>query len=100
MSQTGTSSEAATSGKSAFGLDPNIAGTLAYLLGPLSGIIFYVMADDEFTKFHALQCIIVDVVLMVTIIGNVLVLPVNLWLMYKAYSGEMWEFPVLGGFAK
>lgn len=100
MSQTGTTSEAATSGQSAFGLSPNLAGTLSYLLGPLTGIIFYVMADDEFTKFHAMQCIIVNVVLMITIVGNILLLPANLFMMYKAYSGEMWEFPVLGGFAK
>ena len=44
------------------GLDPNVAGALAYLFGALTGIVFYVLEpEDEFVRFHASQSIVVSV---------------------------------------
>lgn len=41
-------------------LAPNLAATLSYALGWVTGIIFLILArDDEFVRFHALQSIIV-----------------------------------------
>lgn len=44
------------------GLEENVAGALAYILGLLSGLFFYVTEDDnDFVRFHALQSIIFSV---------------------------------------
>lgn len=44
------------------GLDENVAGALAYVLGFISGIFFFVTEEDnEFVRFHALQSIIFSV---------------------------------------
>lgn len=45
--------------KTATGLEPNIAGLLCYVLGWLTGLIFYfVEKDNKFVRFHAMQSII------------------------------------------
>jgi uncharacterized membrane protein len=112
--------------QSSTGLAPNVGGALAYLLGPITGIIFFVLEkNNRFIRFHAAQSIgifvvffIFSMVLMVVsaifatipvigwIIGIVLFLfslllsfgGLLLWLflMYKAYSNEEWEFPWIG----
>lgn len=46
--------------KSSTGLDHNVAGLLCYLLGWVTGLIFFFMEkDSKFVKFHAMQSIIV-----------------------------------------
>lgn len=96
------------------GLKKNTAGALAYVLGPITGVIFLVLEKDPFVRFHAMQSIVVFVTLFIlqwilglTIILLVLVpivgiLAFVLWLMciYKAWMGEEWEVPVLGKFAR
>ena len=96
------------------GLKKNTAGALAYVLGPITGVIFLILEKDPFVRFHAMQSIVVFVTLFVlqwilglTIILLVLVplvgiLSFVLWLMciYKAWMGEEWEVPVLGKFAR
>ncbi|MEX2529266.1 MAG: DUF4870 domain-containing protein [Gemmatimonadota bacterium] len=108
------------------GLDPNVAGALSYLLGPITGIIFLVIEKkNSFVRFHAAQSVglfvaffIFAVVLSVasTVLAAIPVLGwivaillglfslllglvgLFLWLflMYKAYNGEEWEFPWVG----
>ena len=123
----------ARSGSSGTGLDPNIAGALAYLFAPLGGIAMYVLEDDDFVQFHAVQGIAFGVLLFIAWIGVTVVwflggmllgdLPVigllwglvsflmypvvgfvgfALWafLTYKAYQGERYGLPVIGGFAE
>lgn len=47
--------------ESATGLEANVAGALAYVLGIVSGAIFYFIEDeDEFVRFHAAQSIVVS----------------------------------------
>lgn len=42
------------------GLEENVAGTLAYVLGFVSGLVFFLIEDDnEFVRFHAAQSIVV-----------------------------------------
>ncbi len=42
------------------GLDENVAGALAYLVGFVSGIVFLVVEDrNEFVRFHAAQSVVV-----------------------------------------
>lgn len=95
--------------------DSNIFGALSYLLGPLTGVIFFVIKnDDKFVRYHSLQSIVFFVatwvlqfILAITIIGAILVpivwlVNVLAWLfsMYKAYQGEMHELPVVGKIVK
>ncbi|MFC1624924.1 DUF4870 domain-containing protein [Patescibacteria group bacterium] len=96
------------------GLKKNTSGALAYVLGPITGVIFLILEKDPFVRFHAMQSIVVFVTLIVlqwilglTIILLILVPLVGiiafiLWLMciYKAWMGEEWEVPVLGKFAR
>jgi uncharacterized membrane protein len=99
---------------SSTGLKKETAGALAYVLGPITGVIFLVLEKDPFVRFHAMQSIVVFVVLFalewimgVTIILAILVPLVGLagfilWLMliFKAWQGQEWEVPFLGKFAR
>lgn len=109
------------------GLDPNVAGALAYLLGPLTGIAFLVLErDNRFVRFHAAQSIVVGVGLIVagialSVIGVFLrFIPVLGWiagsllsfafalgsfafwltLMWRAFQGEEWEVPGAGRYSR
>lgn len=49
-----------TSATTDTGLEPNVAGALAYVLGVLTGVLFFVLErDNEFVRFHAAQSIVV-----------------------------------------
>lgn len=97
--------------KTSTGLDQNIAGLLAYVLGFITGIIFLILEkDNKFVRFHAMQSTITFLVLlvigMIPFFGPVLSFIVSpiafiLWivLMYKAYQGEMFKLPVIGDYA-
>jgi len=53
-------------GETSIGLDENIEGALCYLLGWLTGIVFFVLEkDNRFVKFHAMQSIVVFFGLMI-----------------------------------
>lgn len=108
-------------------IDPQLAGLLAYLVPPITGIIFFLIEKErEVVRWHAAQSIafgavwivlwVVFVVLStilsaaVPIIGWIistviwLGLAVGgfvLWIMclIKGYSGKMWRMPVVAGFA-
>lgn len=42
------------------GLEPNVAGALAYVLGFLSGLVIFLLEDhDQFVRFHAAQSMVV-----------------------------------------
>lgn len=111
---------------SSTGLAENVAGALAYLMGPITGIIFLVLEkNSRFVKFHAAQSIGIFVIVFVafvalSIVSTILsLIPIVGWivglvllfvsiiagfgglflwlfLMYKAYNGEEWEFPWVG----
>ncbi len=112
------------------GMEPNVGGALSYLLGIITGILFYVIEkDNEFIRFHAMQSIIVFGGLFVLsilwsfflaflgfipilgwivagILGfvSLLIMPliIILWLflMYKAFNGQMYELPLVGKYAR
>jgi uncharacterized membrane protein len=104
------------------GLEPNVAGLLCYILGWLTGLIFFLLEkENEFVRFHAKQSIVVfgavsAVSILLFILGwipyigvlffvlNVLVgiLSLVLWvmLMVKAYQGERYKLPWAGDFAE
>lgn len=100
--------------KSGTGLPRNTSAALSYVLGPVTGVVFYVLEKDPFVRFHAMQSIVVFAVLFVLqwILGiTIILLPLVplisilsfvLWLLliYKAWQGDEWEVPVLGSYAR
>jgi uncharacterized membrane protein len=105
-----------TTGGSATGLEPNIAGLLCYLGGWITGIVFLVIEQkNKFVRFHALQSIVTFGALTVAsallnwipfvggFFGAVIsILALILWilLMVKAYQGELYKVPVAGHVAE
>lgn len=96
------------------GLKKETAGALAYVLGPVTGILFLIIGKDSFVKFHAMQSIVIFVLLfalqvilgltifLALLIGVVNILGFVLWLLciYKAWQGEEWEVPIAGKLAR
>ena len=103
-------------GKCSTGMQPNLAALLCYLLGVITGIIFYIIEkENKFVRFHAMQSIItfgalfvLQMLLMVIpLIGWVLmpivgIVSLILWviLMIKAYKGETFKLPFVGDIAE
>lgn len=107
------------------GLAPNVAGTLCYVLGLVTGIIFLLIErENKFVRFHAMQSILFSIAVWLInfIVTSLLVatfftggfaafgllttglavLYIVLWvmLMVKAYNNQEWELPLLGKIAK
>jgi uncharacterized membrane protein len=119
---------ATPAGSASSGLTPNVAGLLSYILWPITSILFLVLEPynkDKFVRFHAFQslffgiaCFVTFIVVMILtfIIGLVpvvgwiidILLHLVLWLgilgvwiflMYKAYSNEKFQLPIIGKLA-
>ncbi len=98
--------------KSSTGLDENVAGLLCYVLGWVSGLVFFLLeTENKFVRFHAIQSILVfgvlNIALMVLgwipVIGWVLgVLGFVLWiiLIIRAYQGVKFKLPWSGDLAE
>ena len=109
--------------KTSTGLQENVAGLLAYVLGWVSGLVFILIEkENKFVRFHAMQSIIVfgaitviNILLYIlwvipvvgwifgTIIATIMwVLAIVLWiiLMVKAYQGERFKLPIAGDMAE
>ena len=109
------------------GLDPKLAGLLCYILGIITGLIFFLIEkSNDVVRFHAAQSIVFSgavivlwIVLMIVgliltsiswTLGNLFgLLTLVLWLglfvvwvvlLIKGYSGEKWKLPVLGDMAE
>jgi uncharacterized membrane protein len=96
------------------GLNKNTSGALAYVLGPITGVIFLVIEKDPYVRFHAMQSIVVFVALfalqfilgltfiLLPLVPLVGIVSFILWLLliYKAWQGEKWEVPLLGKYSK
>ena len=101
--------------KSSTGLEENIAGLLCYLVGWVTGLIFFLIEkDSKFVKFHAMQSIIVFGALAIigivlsympfgwTLSGLIGLVSIILWifLMIKAYQGQQYKLPWVGDIAE
>ncbi len=103
-------------GKTSMGLEPNLAGLLCYVLGWVTGIIFFVLEkENKEVRFHAMQSIVVfgaisvlQIILWIIpfigwIIGVLLsIATFVLWiiLMMKAYKGEHYKVKWAGDIAE
>ena len=102
--------------KTSIGLSENVAGLLCYVLGWVSGIVFFLIEpDNKFVRFHAIQSIIVFGILNIAGVilgwipfigaffaGIIGVLSFILWivLMIKAYQGTRYKVPWAGNLAE
>ena len=102
--------------KTTLGIEENVEGLLCYVLGFLTGIVFWVLEkENKLVRFHAMQSIVVFLALfiisivagVIPIIGtliSIIIFPVSiiLWilLMVKAYQGEKYKLPWVGNFAE
>jgi uncharacterized membrane protein len=115
-------------GKTSTGMQANIAGLLSYILGWITGLIFFLIEkENKFVRFHAMQSMIVFGALFILYIvvgmfmtalammrlgflihffylvnGVVMLVGLVLWvvLMIKAYQGEKFKLPVIGDIAE
>jgi uncharacterized membrane protein len=102
--------------KTSTGMNQNVAGMLCYLVGWITGLIFFLIEkDNKFVRFHAMQSIITfgGLTMLFMILGFIpflgwLLFPILgivqlvLWilLMVKAYQGEQFKLPVIGDLAE
>ena len=94
------------------GMEENVAALLSYVLGWVTGLIFFLIEkESKFVKFHAMQSIITFGAL--TILSILFFwLPVLIWLlnviglvlwivlMIKAYQGVKFKLPFIGDLAE
>jgi uncharacterized membrane protein len=109
------------------GMDPKLAGLLAYLVPPITGIIFFLIEKtNRVVRWHAAQSIVFGIAWIVlwialtvlsmvlsaiipiigTIIGFLVTFVVFiggfiLWVvcLIKGYSGQMWRMPLIAPYA-
>ena len=99
------------------GLDENVASTLAYAFGWITGALFLLLEpSNRVVRFHAWQSVIVfgalsiawfiavSIPLFGTIVAFIIIPPVSaflwLFLMYKAYNGQRYKVPYAGDMAE
>jgi uncharacterized membrane protein len=110
------------------GMDPKLAGLLAYIIPPISGIVFLLIEKtNPIVRWHAAQSIVFGIAWIVlwvvfTVLSMVLstlipfigaILSLLIWLvifvggfilwvlcLIKGYSGTMWRMPFLAQFAE
>jgi uncharacterized membrane protein len=109
------------------GMDPKLAGLLAYLVPPITGIVFFLIEKtNQVVRWHAAQSIVFGIAWIVlwiafTVLSMVLtaILPiigtiigflvwivvflggVVIWVvcLIKGYSGQMWRMPLVAPYA-
>src|ERR1700678_436659 len=114
---------ASPAGSGTSGMDENVAGLLCYILGWVTGLIFFLIDKRPFVRFHAAQSIGLSIALFAVylIIGvlftmlhfmsmgflalaiypllALLVFIVWIFMMYKAYQHEKFMLPIIGPIA-
>lgn len=109
------------------GMDPKLAGLLAYLIPPITGIIFFIIEKtNRVVRWHAAQSIVFGIAwiilwvvltvlsmvlsAVIPIIGTIigLLITVVVWIggvilwivcLIKGYSGTMWRMPLIAPYA-
>ena len=61
------------SGKSALGLDGNIAAALGYPIGIIALILIFIEKENKFVRFHAIQSLLWGLLMMIAIIAIAIV---------------------------
>lgn len=109
-------------GATSMNMDPNTAAGLSYILGWITGLIFFLSEkQNRFVRFHAMQSILVSVAIIVVymVVFILSLLPVIgliacflnpliglaafvLWiiLLIQAFQGKYFKLPVIGDYAE
>jgi uncharacterized membrane protein len=114
-------------GQTSTGLDPKLAGLLCYILGIITGLIFFLIEkSNDVVRFHAAQSIVfsgsvIVLWIVLAIVGMIIatvswtlgslysILTLLVWLglfvvwvimLIKGYSGTKWKLPFLGDIAE
>ena len=103
-------------GKCSTGIQPNVAGLLCYLVGIISGLIFFLIEkENKYVRFHAMQSMLIfgaffvlNIVLgLIPVVGwgllpvaSILELIIWIVMMVKAYQGEKLKLPIVGDIAE
>jgi uncharacterized membrane protein len=106
------------------GMEENVAGLLCYVLGWVTGLIFFLIDKRPFVRFHAAQSIGLSIGLIVIyiVVGfafgmlsiahlgilalalypilGLVVFVLWIFMMYKAYQHEEFKLPFIGDIAK
>lgn len=114
---------AAGQGKTSMGLEPNVAAGLSYILGWITGLIFFLTEkQNRFVRFHAMQsiilsgsytvlAIIIQVISAVSgtlglILGclssilGIVVLVFAIIALVNAFQGKYYKLPIIGDYAE
>ncbi|MGB9758813.1 MAG: DUF4870 domain-containing protein [Thermoproteota archaeon] len=102
--------------KTSLGLDENLEAALSYVLGWVTGLIFFLLEkDDKFVRFHALQSLITFLAFhviaiffgVIPLIGwafrsLISIAGIVVWIVciIKAYQGEKFKLPIVGDIAE
>ncbi len=112
-------------GETSTRLDPKLAALLSYVLGWITGLLFFVIERNRYVRFHALQSILFNLALLVIglayslvslflgvipFLGAVIAFLLSvvigvggfvIWimLMVRAYQGQWYKLPVIGDWA-
>ncbi|ADB57415.1 DUF4870 domain-containing protein [Archaeoglobus profundus] len=101
--------------RTTLGLPANVEGVLAYLFGPLGGIVLLLIERNHFVRFHAMQSTVTFISLWILagisrfvpfvgwiLTGLVNIVAVAFWIggIYKAYCREYYKFPFFGDLAE
>src|SRR5216683_2832645 len=126
--QAGSAAAVQTTQSAQSGMSENVAGFLCYLVGWITGLIFFLIDKRPFVRFHAAQSMVVfgglhiiNIALGIffgaglmfrggfgafgmgaALYGLISLVGLILWilLMVKAYQHEKFEVPIAGGIAK
>lgn len=119
--QSATGSPAVAGAAAGTGLPENVAGLLSYLVGWVTGLVFFLIDKRPFVRFHAMQSIILFGALFAAqiaisvVIGGIIswtlasalsgivgLATLACWIicMIKAYGGERFKLPVVGDLAE
>jgi uncharacterized membrane protein len=120
----GAAAPVAAAAPATTGMDENVAGLLSYILGWITGLIFFLIDKRPFVRFHAAQSILLSIAIFVVYFGvaigfgifrmiglgffalfiypiiGLAVFVLWIFLMYKAYQHEKFMLPVIGGIAQ
>lgn len=109
-------------GATSMNMDPNTSAGLSYLVGWITGLIFFLgEKQNRFVRFHAMQSILLSVALIVleVVLGFILALPyigligcvlwplvglgifaVWIYCLINAFQGKYFKLPIIGDYAE
>jgi uncharacterized membrane protein len=122
----GAAAPAAAAASPTAGMEENVAGLVAYILGWITGLIFLLIDKRPFVKFHAAQSIAFNIAFVaiwvvfwicssiIAVVTAAMHIPIGfltfflspiiglgflviwIFLMYKAYNHEKFKLPIIG----